>query len=271
MQGTPMVSVMLSAYNPESREHFMLAIQSIISQTFTDWEMILCDDGSDEKYLPLFREAKALDPRIRLIHNRKNFGLGVSMNHCIQSAKGKYLARMDADDISEPERLGRLVDFLEHHERFQWVGCNTALINDDGKWGIRMMPAEPGVWDFLHYSPYIHPSVMFRREVLEENGGYRPLRSGEDYELFMRLHSLGFRGANIHEALFDYREDRSNYRRRDFRYHLAEVSIRRDGFRRLGILHMSTLPYVIKPVIVAMLPYRLEKSLRKRLRSRAVR
>lgn len=173
---------------------------------------------------------------------------------------------MDADDISKPDRLQQMYDFLENHPEYGWVGCNAELIGEDGIWGSRMMPEAPERKDFLHYSPYIHPSVLFRREALTVNGGYRPMRRGEDYELFMRLHAAGVRGYNLQEFLFQYREDADTYRHRKYRYQIEEVRIRKEGFARLGILNIRTWPCVLKPLIVGFIPYRLLVGMKLRVR-----
>ena len=260
------VSVLMSVYNPKNSRHLFQAVRSIISQTFTDWEMILYDDGSAKTYGSMIRKAASMDQRIRYIREEKNKGLAHALNAGLALAKGKYIARMDSDDISKPERLRKLYDFLECHSEYQWAGSNTELINSDGRWGARKMPEIPAAKDFLGYSPYIHPSVMFRREVLLSCGGYKEIRRGEDYELFMRLHSQGMQGYNLQENLFQYREDADTYGHRKYRYQIEEVGIRCRGFQRLGVLNPLTVPYVLKPLIVGMMPYGLLDGMKKHVR-----
>ena len=264
----PKVSVLMSVYNPCDSKVFYDAVQSIIDQTFTDWEMILCDDGSDAKYRAIVDKAAAMDSRIILIRNMHNRGVARSMNRCIRYSNGEYLARMDADDISKPERFEKMVDFLDHNLQYEWVGSNTDLINDDGVWGHREMPEHPDKQDFLAFSPYIHPSVMFRRSVLIHNKRYTSSIRGEDYELFMRLHSKEYHGYNIQENLFQYREDKGNYhRRRRIRTQLEETRIRARGFRRLGILNPRTMIYVIKPLILGMIPDNMQVRIKSLIRN----
>ncbi|MCC8028895.1 MAG: glycosyltransferase [Lachnospiraceae bacterium] len=260
------ISVLMSVYNPENRQIFFEAVQSIISQTFQDWEMILYDDGSEEPYIPLIREAAVLDRRFRYCRSEENRGLAQAMNICCGMAGGRYLARMDADDYSMPGRLQSMYEFLEDHPEYDWVGCNTELIRGDGIWARRVMPQAPDRKDFLRYSPYIHPSVVFRREVLTESGGYRPMRRGEDYELFMRLHASGRRGYNLQEFYFRYREDDNTYRHRKYRYQIEEVRIRKEGFQSLGILNIKTGRCVIKPLIVGLIPRGLLLHIKLRVR-----
>lgn len=269
MEETVKISVLMSVYNPSDRQYFFQAVRSIINQTFQDWEMILYDDGSASEYEPVIRKAAEMDERIHFLRGEKNMGLAHALNEGIRRAKGEYIARMDADDISHPDRLSRLYVFLEHHPEYDWAGSNTELIDEKGRWGVRKMPEIPQKRDFLKYSPYIHPSVMFRKKVLSECNGYKESRRGEDYELFMRLHSKGRQGFNIQEELFLYREDADTYKHRKYRYQIEEVGIRLRGFGQLGILKPSTLPYALKPLIVGLMPYgflmRLKKQVRKEM------
>lgn len=261
------ISVLMSVYNPKCHEHFCQAVMSIVNQTFKEWEMILYDDGSDDSYIEEIRQMAEVDDRIRYKRGKKNLGLASALNVCWHIAAGEYVARMDADDISKPERLEMMYLFLEEHPEYDWVGCSMELLDGDMVWGRRTLPLKPEPIDFLHYSPYAHPSVVFRKSVLEETGGYRPMRlRGEDYELFMRLHSLGKQGYNLPACHFQYREDVETYKHRKYRYQVEEVRIRHEGFRQLGILSIKTWPYVVKPLIVGLIPYGLLVRLKIRMR-----
>lgn len=260
------ISVIMGVYNPSSRKYFFKAVQSIIAQTFTAWEMIIYDDGSNEAGASMIREAAAMDERICYIRGSKNRGLAFALNECIQKARGRYVARMDADDISKPERFQMLYDFLEANPAFAWAGTNSELINDSGIWGMDKRIEVPQREDFLKFSPYIHPAVIFRREVLEKAGGYNVsevTRRCEDYELFMRLHQMGYRGCNLQTPLFQYREDIEAYKKRKYRYCIQESRIRYRGFRKLGILKIKTLPYVFKPLFVGLVPLKLTQYIKK--------
>ena len=202
--------------------------------------------------------------RIRLIGGGSNRGLGYSLNLCIRAAKGKYLARMDDDDICAPERLRIQAAYLERHPEIDFVGCNAGLIGREGVWGHRRMPELPKKKDFLRYSPYIHPAVMFRRSLFEGRSLYRTnTRRGEDYELFMRLTAEGCQGYNLQKELFFYREDEESYRRREWGSRLDEVKIRRDGFRRLGLLLPWGWLYVLRPLAAGCVPCTLVPMLKK--------
>lgn len=256
------ISVLMSVYNPENEAYLRQAVMSIVNQSFSDWEMILYDDGSEEAYRSVISEMASVDSRIRCLRGETNMGLAGALNYCLPLAKGKYIARMDADDISKPDRLEKMYRFLEENPEYDWVGSNAELVKGMDVWGFREMPQAPQKEDFLRYSPYIHPSVVFRRQVLVENGGYGTYRRGEDYELFMRLTAAGKQGFNLQEILFQYREDADTYRRRKYKYQIEEVGIRKKGFRQLGILDGAAWLYIIKPLVVGLIPNRLQLRLK---------
>ena len=230
----------------------------MIHQTFTDWEMILYDDGSAAEFVDLICEAAARDLRIRYIRNQIHHSLAYGLNQSIKLAGGRYIARMDGDDISDPTRLQKEYCFLEEHFEYAFVGCNLILIGETGEeWGRRIYPEIPQKKDFLRYSPYAHPSVLFRKSVFMEYGGYMKGEKacrGEDYELFMRLHAQGIFGYNLQEPLLFYRESADSYKRRKLKYQIQEVGIRFRGFRKLKLKGGKKIWYIIKPLIVWGIP-----------------
>lgn len=251
------ISVIMGIYNPLNSAQLKEAILSIINQTMTEWELILCDDGSCGDYVPMIQEAIQMDDRIIRIRNKTNKGLGYSLNQCLSIAQGKYIARMDGDDVSEPDRLQKEYDFLETHKEYQWVGSNSVLFDQNGVWGEDRMPENPKAEDFLAYSPYIHPSVMFRASVLRKINGYpisQETRRCEDYELFMRLYREGYRGYNIQEPLLRYREDEYTYKKRTLYSRIQEMKIRYQGFHSLGLLRPEYVGYVMKPLAAGVVP-----------------
>lgn len=262
------VSIIMAVYNPIREERLRASIQSMIDQSFTEWELILYDDGSDAAYIKRIQNAALMDGRIRLIRGRENHGLAYALNQCLEYAKGKYAARMDDDDISEPERLMLQYEWLEVHPEYAWTGSLSELFDNNGVWGIGHVPEIPEDRDYLFQSPYIHPSVMFRRDTLVRAGGYlvsSRTRRCEDYELFMRLHASGKRGYNIQRPLLKYREDEDSYKKRAFRYRIDEMVIRFRGFRKMGIFSAAALPYVLKPVIVGLIPGNIHRAIKKRI------
>lgn len=251
------VSVIMSVYNPEPFSHLEAAVRSILEQTETDWELLIYNDGSETKWREQIQNLVMLDPRIRYLEGKENKGIAYGLNQCIQEAKGRYIARMDGDDISLPDRLKEQVHFLDTHKQYGFVGCNAFLIREEEVWGIRKMPEIPEKENFLTYSPYIHPSVMFRKSIFEKCGYYhvsQKTKRCEDYELFMRLHIFGCRGYNLQKKLFCYREDEKGYKKRTLQYRMDEIRLRRLGFAALGLTGAKARMYRYKPLIVWMMP-----------------
>lgn len=171
MKNSVSVSIIMGVYNPRNPVRFLRAVHSIIEQSLTDWELLLCDDGSDAAHTAVIRRAARLDSRIRILRTEENRGLAYALNNGIRHAAGEFIARMDDDDLSEPDRLRIQAAFLRSHPHYQWVGSNAQLIDDYGVWGFQRMPERPQAKDFLFNSPFIHPTVMFRRQTLVCSGG----------------------------------------------------------------------------------------------------
>ena len=256
MEQKPLVTVLMGSYNPRW-DRLRRAVESLRGQTLTQWELVLWDDGSDAQGAMALEQAAALDSRVRLYHCRENHGLGYALNRCMERSHGTFLARLDDDDWCHPRRLERQVRFLQTHPAYGWVGCSARLVDRWGVWGVLTVPEEPGPRDFLPHSPYVHPGVMFRREVLESVGGYSqsPRHVGcEDYQLFFRLHAEGNRGYNLQTPLVDYREDRDSYRRRDPARRFREAAVRAWGFSLLGLPLLPRAVGVLRPVAACLVP-----------------
>lgn len=252
----PLVSVIMGSFEPRW-DRLRRAVSSLVGQTWERWELLLWDDGSSLRGRLALEQAARLDPRVRLFHGRERRGLAHGLNQCLRRAAGEYIARLDDDDWCFPQRLERQVAFLREHPRFQWVGAAAALADGEGPWGFLRPPARPRAADFLSHSPFVHPSVVFRRQALELAGGYREgaaLWGCEDYELFARLHAMGFRGANLPECLLSYWEDRTSYQRRGLGRALREAALRQKALPRLGLSPPLVLWGTLRPVAAGALP-----------------
>ena len=265
MEKCPEISVVLGSFDPRP-EQLERAVRSLLDQSFPAWELVLWDDGSSPAGAAALRRQAGRDRRVRLFRGGENRGLGYGLNRCLERARGRALARMDDDDVAFPQRLQVQRDFLEGDGRFQWVGSAAVLLDGRGPWGLLQMPPFPREEDFLRSSPYIHPSVMFRREVLELAGGYREdkaLFGCEDYELFARLHSRGFRGYNLPECLLGYWESRASYAKRTPARRLREAALRCRALPRLGLPLPEALWGAARPLVVSLVPpgvqYRLKR------------
>ena len=263
----PRVSVIMAVFGMAGRAGVLeRAVASIRRQTLRDWELLIYDDGSADGTLQEVSRIARADPRIRVLHGTRNRKAGYARTRCIRAARGRYLAVMDADDISAPGRLAAQADFLDMHPQYAFVGSSAWMFDSRGVWGLRRVPERPGRESFLSTLPFVHPSVMLRREAALAVHGYREgpqAYRAEDYEFLMRLYAAGYRGYNLKEPLLYYREDAHAMRRRKYRYRLTECRVRLHGFGRLGILR-GNLRYVLKPLAAGLAPACLMRAARVR-------
>lgn len=199
------VSVIMSVYN-ETIDLLFESINSILKQTFSDFEFIIVDDNPS---LNLTDNIKSLDSRIIILKNDVNLGLSQSLNKAIEISRGEFIARMDADDVSDYTRLEKQVEFLTTYPEIDMVHTGAKYINNNGDFvGIRGTPAmsQIGIKKALGRTCCIlHPSVMIRSKVLKNLGGYRPYPTSEDYDLWLRLLDKGHTIGYINESLISCR------------------------------------------------------------------
>ncbi len=254
----PRISVITGAYNIGACYSLKMSVDSVLRQTFEDFEFIICEDGSTDNTWELLQEIADRDSRVRLLKNEKNMGLAASLNRCLEVAGGDYIARHDCDDYNDLHRFEKQIAFLEEHSDISVLGTNVGLFDENGVWGEQNFPQLVSKEDFLFTSPYKHGSVVFRRDALDETGGYRVSKETyrtEDYDLFMRLQTF-CKGANLQEKLYFFCEDRAARKRRKYRYRVDEARVRYKGFKSLGLLPKG-LPYVVKPLIVGLIPVKM--------------
>jgi glycosyltransferase involved in cell wall biosynthesis len=222
---TPLVSVLMPAYNCEA--YVLEAVSSILSQSYSDFELLVIDDGSKDSTRKLLESVH--DPRLRLVSNEHNIGLIGTLNRGLELAVGRYIARMDADDVSEPERLEKQVRFLEAHPEIHILGSMVNLINEHGK-AFGAITGYPKDADEIHRyllceCCLIHPSVMFRKDTILRAGGYSDsARHAEDYDLWLRL-SDHHKIANLPDKLVSYRMHRNQVSIRNLatQHHVAQT------------------------------------------------
>lgn len=178
----------MGVYNEESS--IARAIESVINQTYLCWEFIIVDDCSTDKTRDIISKYCSSDPRIKLYKNKKNFGLAYSLNLAIDKSSGVYFARMDADDISLPNRFEEQLKTLDLNRKVMVVGTAAYYIDSDNlkKRLVRMPQCHRDLLNLIFKkSPFIHPSVMMRKEYLKITNGYDVrLRRAQDYDLWLR-------------------------------------------------------------------------------------
>ncbi|MEB3280994.1 MAG: glycosyltransferase [Lyngbya sp.] len=204
------VSILMSVYN--GTQHLNKAVESILEQTFSDFEFVIVDDGSTDNSWQLLTDYAAQDSRIVLIQNEKNIGLERSLNKGLSKCKGEYLARQDADDISFPNRLELQTQFLDTHPEVGALGTAVELINQTGAFiGKDYLPPDhDSLQALLFFNNFMHHStLMARRQLMQDAGGYNiNLRYAEDYDLWWRLSRLS-QLATLPETLLYRRMDDS--------------------------------------------------------------
>ncbi len=255
--GKPLVSVIMGVYNQWDENILREAVDSILNQSYENIEFIIWDDGSTPEAAKLVKKLESLDMRITVMRREENKGLAFSLNECILQAHGKYIARMDADDISLRGRIEKQVEFLEAHPEYGWCGTNTELFDENGIWGERPYPEEPTMKDYYKFSPYAHPTVVFRAELFDAGRGYlateETLRC-EDYEIFMHLMQRGLKGYNLQENLFRYRETKESYGKRKSKYRINEAKIRYRNYKQMGKLFPVGWLFVLRPIVACLIP-----------------
>ena len=229
----PKVSVIMGIYNTFKKEFLEKSISSILNQTYTDFEFIICDDGSTNECFLWAREMCQKDKRCKLIKNEQNMGLSFTLNKCLKIAKGEYIARMDDDDIAEKTRLEKQVSFLDNNNQYGVVASNATLFDDSGVYGQLVYPEIIKKESFLFGNPIIHPSVLVRKKAYDMVGGYRDLKRTnrvEDYDLFMRMFAANIKIYVMQEKMLNYRQDSYSLKKRKFKYKINECIIRATRF-----------------------------------------
>ena len=235
MSSPPLVSVVMAVFDGE--QYVKEALDSILGQSFRDFEFIIINDGSIDNTTGILQQYAQLDERLRVFH-QENRGLIAALNRGCRLARGKYIARMDADDIAFPERFERQVDFLDRHPTVAVLGGAIKLINAKGasigEW--RNPVDDRQIKEALHRTNcFCHSTIMMRKDAFDATEGYRrPFLHAEDYDLWLRM-AEHFELANLPDALLYYRVHARQVSARNIRQQVlsalaaeAAARIRRD-------------------------------------------
>ena len=241
---TPRISVLLPVHN--GVPFFAEAVRSILDQSFGDFELLIVDDASTDESPEI--AASFGDPRVVLLRNERQLGITGALNRGIAAARGRLVARMDADDVAHPERFARQQEYLTRQPGPGVVGSNVVLIDRDGvETGTQRYPASGRDIrrTILVHNPFAHGAVMLSRSLLERHGGYDPAYlHNEDYDLWLRLAAAGAAMANLQEYLL---------RRR---IHEQAITVARErelvGYRFRTLAH-AVLRYYRNPLLTVHL------------------
>lgn len=268
----PKVSVIMGIYN--CADTLSDAIDSILTQTYQDFELILCNDGSTDNTYDIAKEYKQKFPdKIILLNNGINKGLNYTLNKCLHAAHGEFIARMDGDDRSLPGRFQKEVVFLERHPEYAIVSTELEIFDDEGVWGQTDFKQEPQPGDLVKITPFSHSACMIRKSVFDEVKGYsddRKLIRVEDKHLWHKIYKAGYKGYNIKQVLYSYRDDRNGYSKRKLKYRFNSFYVSHLNIKTFH-LPFYYYWYAVKPILTGLLPYWLYKLLhRKKLVSKKV-
>ena len=198
------ISVLMPVYNAE--KYLKSAIDSILSQTYSDFEFVIVDDCSSDSSSSIIESYS--DKRIVFLKNEQNSGVAITLNRGLQMCHGEYIARMDSDDISRPERFAKQLAFLEEHPDVAVVTCGVRSFCGErtiSEGGWTSIEPEKIKKDLFFSCALAHPTVMMRKSVIDDLGGYAPEYNGlEDYELWCRV-TEKYKIASVGEVLFEYR------------------------------------------------------------------
>lgn len=249
------VSIIMAVYNCEGT--IEKAIQSVLEQTYTDWIMIICDDGSsDNTYDIIKRYEREYPGKFLIIRNEKNSKLPYSLNHCLQYVQTELVARMDGDDWCLPTRLEKQVRFLETHPDIDLVGTGVTVSDGEKKVASIIKPEYPTKEIMLKTNAFSHATILTYKGVYDALGGYSldpTVLRVEDVDLWCRFLAAGFKGYNLQEELYVILEDVNAVRRRNLSGRINSARTRKRGYRLMGFKGLACYkPYLYIPL--AFLP-----------------
>ena len=247
------VTVLMSEYNTKEEE-LRASMESILNQTYTNFELLIIDDCSNQKSREIINSYK--DNRIKLIHNEKNLGLAEALNKGISLIDTDYIIRMDTDDIAKKDRIEKQMKFAYEHPEYSIIAGNANYFNETGIFKTTKEFGEKHKKDFIKGTPFIHPTMIIKTKDIKNIGGYPKYRRAQDYAMAMEMYSYGYKGYVMEDILIDYRMNTAGYKKKKFKYRLLELKIRWHYFRKLKISPFYYI-YCFKPLLVGIIPKRM--------------
>ncbi len=259
------ISVIIGIYN--CADTLVEALDSLMAQTYQSFKVILCEDGStDNTYQVAEDYIKQYPGRFVLVRNERNMGLNYTLNRCLELTDTEYVARMDGDDISLPERFEKEITFLNEHPEFAVVSGPMIYFDENGDYREGSGYGEVKKENFIHGTPICHAPCMARADAFKSVGGYsvdeRLLRV-EDYHLWFKLFAKGYRLYMLGEPIYKMRDDRNASSRRTWKNRLNEAYVKHIGFKMIG-LPWYTQIFILRPILVFLMPKFLYNYLHRR-------
>lgn len=254
----PLISVVMCVYNGE--KWIDTAVSSILNQTYSNFELIVVNDYSSDTTLQHL--LKIRDKRVRLINNNKNYGVAFSLNKALKITKGKYVARMDADDKAVINRLKKQSSFLEENPSVAAVGTWAKLITESGKLiKIQKVPCYYSEIKsaIIKFNPLIHPTIMIRKNILDEIGFYNVKYEGaEDYDLFLRLANR-YTVVNIPTVGLIHRVHSDAVTQKRMKYiEIQSLRVRLNAIRQYQYSYWKLI-YLIRPILFLFIPTQIKQ------------
>lgn len=249
------ISVIIGIYNCAST--LEEALDSLYAQTYQDFKIILCEDGSSDDTYQKAKDYAAKHDNIILVKNEKNMGLNYTLNRCLEYADTEYVARMDGDDISLPTRFEKEISFLDAHPEYAIVSCPMIYYDEYGEFGRGKGGFEPSKVAFIYGTPFCHAPCMVRRGAYKAVDGYttdKRLLRLEDYNLWMKMFAKGLRGYMLDECLYMMRDDRDAIHRRKFKGRLNGIYAHYLAHKTLKLPWHKFVIYSIVNVIKGLMP-----------------
>lgn len=261
------ISVIMGIYNcaPTLAE----ALDSLLAQTYQGFKVIMCDDGSTDNTVKVAQTYVNRYPdKFILIKNERNLKLAATLNHCLEYVDTEYVARMDGDDLSLPERFEKEITFLDEHREYALVSCPMIHFDEHGEFKRGSAIEEPTKESFRRSTPFCHAPAMVCASVYREVGGYtveKKTERMEDYYLWYTIYRAGYKGYNLQEHLYMMRDDRNaKARRASLKNRLIGCRTDIEIAKGLGLSMPYLLPILrLFKVFTPLLPYKLYNYLRR--------
>ncbi len=249
------ITVLMGIYN--CAETLSEALDSLLNQTYTGWKCVLCDDGSSDNTKAIALEYQTKYPaHFIVIENEKNMGLNFTLNHCLEYADTEFVARMDGDDISLPERFEKEREFLLSNPEFDIVSTPMIQFDETGDFRTGTAIENPTKEQVVMRSCICHAPCMIRTKAIKAVGGYTVADSVlrvEDVDLWIKLYANGSLCHNLSEPLYKMRDDRNAISRRKYKYRINSTRVRLNGCKKMNLGVKYKLK-CFKPMIIGLVP-----------------
>lgn len=258
------ITVIMGIYN--CADTLVEALDSLYAQTYQNFKIVLCEDGSSDNTYEVAKAYADKHDNIKLVRNEKNKGLNITLNHCLEYADTEYVARMDGDDLSKPDRFEKEIKFLDEHPEYAVVSTAMDYFDNHGVFMTGRGQGEIKKEHFLRGTPICHAPCMARTKVIRAVGGYsvdEKLLRVEDYHLWFKVFAAGYKLYSMDEPLYQMRDDRNAVARRTWKGYVNVFRVMRSGFKMIGLPWYYQF-YSLRPIIIGLLPIWLYNQLHRR-------